>query len=565
MRACALACACVCVHGRACKCACVHARAHARVCVRCSDRPQPSWACACVQERLSARRPCGARRRDDGTRRRRHARCFRWQCGARPSRAEPSRARRRRRCCSAVVTHQPQQAHPVRALVHVQERADAVPRPCGQHGPAASACGPVRRHHHAAGRSAGAARSRRAPPGAHSAALRGFSLFCLRRAGWGLGRAFGLLGVGRCEPTVPVVEPGLPERHARDGVELVARRARGEDRRVDGDVRAQHVRPAPPLLRRPPATLAGSGPPVADRRRCGCARAAHGAGRLSPSRSSVPPPPARIYIYMNIYIYTRCRAAGCRRGGAGAVGLSCPSIGGRGAAAQMRTCSVGSPRCTVRVTSVVPSTYCAPESTRYLRVCRDAHLEPPALGRPPARPPARTRTPPPTALGRPPASQLALAILQRPQRCAVRPQSSGGGPRDRCAPHGGRARSAAAGPKRAHAQATRAGKRAAHVVPVERRRSRSARLVVDDRGIRAHLHTHGMVSHTARYPTRHEPADRGHMAVSPSTYARTQHAPRARARAQTAACTLARSRETRSRGAHSGRGGSARECDGGWE
>ena len=94
MRACALACACVCVHGRACKCACVHARTRACVCVRCSDRPQPSWACACVQERLSARRPCGARRRDDGTRRRRHARCFRWQCGARPSQAKPSRAKR---------------------------------------------------------------------------------------------------------------------------------------------------------------------------------------------------------------------------------------------------------------------------------------------------------------------------------------------------------------------------------------------------------------------------------------------------------------------------------------
>jgi hypothetical protein len=276
------------------------------------------------------------------------------------------------------------------------------------------------------------------------------------------------------------------------------------------------------------------------------------------------PAPARSHIYLYKYIYTH-PLQGCGlparwgRGGGPILPI------GRGAAAQIRTCSVGSPRCTVRVTSVVPSTYCAPESTRYLRVGRAAHLEPPALGRPPARPPARTRTPPPTALGRPPARQLALAILQRPQRCAVRPQSSGGGRRDRCAPHGGRARSAAAGPKRAHAQATRAGKRAAHVVPVERRRSRSARLVVDDRGIRAHLHTHGMVSHTARYPTRHEPADRGHMAVSPSTYARTQHAPRARARAQTAACMLARSRETRSRGAHSGRGGSARECDGGWE
>jgi hypothetical protein len=49
--------------------------------------------------------------------------------------------------------------------------------------------------------------------------------------------------------------------------------------------------------------------------------------------------------------------------------------------------------------------------------------------------------------------------------------------------------------------------------------------------------------------------------VSRSTYARAQHAPRARARAHTAAWTLARSRETRSRGVHSGRGGSARECD----
>jgi hypothetical protein len=36
------------------------------------------------------------------------------------------------------------------------------------------------------------------------------------------------------------------------------------------------------------------------------------------------------------------------------------------------------------------------------------------------------------------------------------------------------------------------------VVPVERRRSRSARLVVNDRRIRAHLHAHGTVSHTAR-------------------------------------------------------------------
>ena len=162
---------------------CMRARTRVCVCVRCSDRPQPSWACACVQERLSARRPCGARRRDDGTRRRRHARCFRWQCGARPSQAEPSQARRRRRCCSAVVTHQPQQAHPVRALVHVQERADAVPRPCGQHGPAASACGPVRPsppRRRSVGRPA---RSRRAPPGAHSAALRGVCFVCGARGG----------------------------------------------------------------------------------------------------------------------------------------------------------------------------------------------------------------------------------------------------------------------------------------------------------------------------------------------------------------------------------------------
>ena len=190
------ACVCACVRMRVCAWArmqvrvCACARARVSVCVRCSDRPQPSWACACVQERLSARRPCGARRRDDGTRRRRHARCFRWQCGARPSQAEPSQARRRRRCCSAVVTHQPQQAHPVRALVHVQKRADAVPRPCGQHGPAASACGPVRPsppRRRSVGRPV--AVPPRSPRGPQRGAARG--LFCLRRAGWGLGRAFG--------------------------------------------------------------------------------------------------------------------------------------------------------------------------------------------------------------------------------------------------------------------------------------------------------------------------------------------------------------------------------------
>ena len=422
------ACVCACVRMRVCAwarmqvraCACARARACVCVCVAVTARSRRGRARAC---KSGCRRGAHAvhagatmARVDVGTR-------DAFAGSAARGQAKPSRAKRGGGGAAA-------------ALLSLTSRSKLIPcgpsctfrnapTPCPV--PAASTArprahaDPCARHHHAAGRSAGAARSRRAPPGAHSAALRGVCFVCGARGGARAGfRAFG------CGP----------QRTYRAGSRARPATAACARRRRAGSPSCPRGRPP---CRRRCARAARASSTAAP-----ATPASHARRQRAPSRRQAPlwmrprsarrraalpfpllrPAPARSHIYLYEYIYIH-PLQGCglpaRRGRRGGPILPIhrrTGCGGADAHVLRRLAEVHRARDVGRDVDVLRA--------RVDEVPTGVPRRTPgaAGAGPPSRPPARTRDPPPTAaLRRAAAEQWRWAA--RPLRSARRPCSVG--------------------------------------------------------------------------------------------------------------------------------------------